>query len=378
MLKIKSRYQKVIKNVSINLVVTFLLIFMINVVSGLVLYLFPKTNDKAMLYELPIFKKKHVVKGFYKEYGQLDINFHSFAGWSLSSFNGQYINIGKNGERIHKHHIASGEKSKRIGFFGGSTAWGMGSVDNETIPAFLDSMNTNAIFENYGEFGFNSRQGLSKLINLYKLGITFDYVIFYDGVNELALCRNELNEYDHLRSFEYKNKIDAPQNPNSWQSLIYAAKYVFFTKSLQLIEKVKGSIAPKEDKDFVNLFNCNTDESKANTIATSLMENWVIAKKLVEGNGGKFIAILQPNAFIGAPNLSHLENTGLLENYLSPQFEIVYPKIQRLIEDRSYPWIHDLSNVLDSSDMVYFDHCHIVGKGNEIVATSIDMIFKEE
>jgi len=223
--------------------------------------------------------------------------------------------------------------------------------------------------ENFGSYGFNSRQGLAKLINLYTRGETLDYVIFYDGVNDVALCRSELNEFEHLRAYEYSENIDHKKDVSSWRSIPYAISYIFLKRTIALAENLHKRLI--ERPNYRILHDCHIDHQKSVTIAKSLIENWKIAKKLVTAHGGTFIAFLQPNAFIGKPNLKHIEGTPYLESYMAKQYETVYPEIQKIIEQENIDWIYDISDAFDNGPQVYLDFCHVINKGNSIIADRV-------
>ncbi|MCB0680345.1 MAG: hypothetical protein KDC32_05280, partial [Saprospiraceae bacterium] len=66
---------------------------------------------------------------------------------------------------------------------------------------------------NHGETGFNSRQGLDKLLNLLVQGDTLDLVVFYDGVNDIYYsCQKGVDELPtharetYLRDAARKNR----------------------------------------------------------------------------------------------------------------------------------------------------------------------------
>ena len=76
-------------------------------------------------------------------------------------------------------------------FFGGSTMWGTGASDSQTIPSHFNSL-TNMSVYNFGQGGWNSRQSLNQLINAIGDNNNPSVVIFYDGVNDIQQCRSEI------------------------------------------------------------------------------------------------------------------------------------------------------------------------------------------
>ena len=75
--------------------------------------------------------------------------------------------------------------AKTIFMFGGSTLWGTGSPDRNTIPSELQALlGPEYDIYNFGETGYVSTQELNYLLHRLSLGDIPDTVIFYDGVND--------------------------------------------------------------------------------------------------------------------------------------------------------------------------------------------------
>jgi hypothetical protein len=105
-----------------------------------------------------------------------------------------------------------------------------------------------------------------------------------------------------------------------------------------------------------------------------MMKNWEMAHEIVTNRGGKFIAVLQPAAYIGAPRTDHLK----LDEELGKNFKEVYRQIQLKIAERKHPWIYDLSDSFDGDEYVFIDFCHVSPNGNEIIAREISNIIGRE
>jgi len=87
---------------------------------------------------------------------------------------------------------ASGtQKVYRIGIFGGSTVQGVGVPDDLTIPSqfskLVNGSSTGALYEveNYGVSSYTYTQSVMKLVLLLREGIRFDYVVMYNGANDI-------------------------------------------------------------------------------------------------------------------------------------------------------------------------------------------------
>ena len=82
-------------------------------------------------------------------------------------------------------------KVYRIGIFGGSTVQGVGVPDDLTIPSqfsmLANTASSAALYrvENYGVSAYTYTQSILKLALLLREGERFDYVILYNGANDI-------------------------------------------------------------------------------------------------------------------------------------------------------------------------------------------------
>ncbi len=356
--------------------ITITLIFLLNILSAFILKLLPANGDVKPPYELPCFEDQDTAKGIHlEEITQLNAKYQSFTGWKMVPHQGKYFHIDEEGLRQHKHHVDPNLSQKSIAVFGGSTIWGSGNADHTTIPAYLDSLNHGFRVINFGEPAYNSRQELAHLINAYENGYRFDYVIFYDGVNDVLLCDKELTENDHALNIRYTKLIERYEAPESLALLFL--KHVFIAKTLNLAESLHKKIFGGSRDAIVELYDCHKSPDKPKAIASHLIENWKIARDLVHSQGGEFIAILQPQLFTGSPNADYLGDV-YEGNYLKEQYLAVYPEIEARIEKEQASWIEDYTNAFDGTEKIYYDFCHPVDKGNLIIANKLNRLLGQK
>ncbi len=106
----------------------------------------------------------------FDEFDQLDTEYRPFIGWSRMPFKGQTITVDDSGDRIHSSTQVPRTDLRVARFFGGSTQWGTGSGDDHTIPALFERMTGDYQVFNHGETGFNSRQSVARLVNVFNQG----------------------------------------------------------------------------------------------------------------------------------------------------------------------------------------------------------------
>ena len=124
-------------------------------------------------------------------------DFKSYIGWRRKPFHGKTINV--EGKYAQRRTVNSGTGgAKKAYFFGGSTMWGAGANDEGTIPSQFAAL-TGMYSENFGEAGYTAHQSLMLLIEILQEGHRPDLVVFYDGINEVAIkCVTELTPTSHM------------------------------------------------------------------------------------------------------------------------------------------------------------------------------------
>ncbi|MEG4503172.1 hypothetical protein QUA81_04165 [Microcoleus sp. F6_B4] len=372
------------KIIIINIAVTLLFIVFLNFLSEGVLLIYGLAEQQRIMVDeranLPNYADdRETAKLHFQEFNQLSTQFEPFIGWSRKPFHGETININAKGDRIHKNETTSEAISPdvtSIDFFGGSTMWGTGVVDTETIPALFNKISKIPTF-NRAETNFTSRQSLERLINLLTVEAeTINSVVFYDGVNDiLNLCRSEskVGEHgytDYIRKLLASNGNQSPEN-DFWQYI----DFTFLRGTRSLIKLVREEIinhAVKTDDYWDRTMNCDNRPQKAQQIASALIKNWEIAHVIARAQGIKFLGILQPVAFMENPKLDrdlHL-NLGWNDE-LRKQYKTVYPIIQSMMRERGYDFLLDYTDLLNRDRAAYIDFCHLSKNGNMIIAEQL-------
>lgn len=311
--------------------------------------------------ELPPFKDKERSRVIMSEFSELDTEYKPFVEWARLPFMGAETTIDKDGVRVTP--LPPGSRDLRAAFFGGSTMWGTGAGDDGTIPAQFAKLNPSYQVFNYGESGYNSRQALDRLITLLSRGESYDLVVFYDGVNDVAShCRQEISIPGHEREVEIRQTMKAARDAESWKH--------FFVHLRRLAEIAKRKIWPTIATPTG--FSCSTDADRAQQTARVLVNNWLIARDIVERRGGRFMAVLQPVAFLSETDTGYLQ----LPEGQRPEYQTVYPLIR---EEMAHARIgHDLSSVFDGSAPLYIDECHVTEEGNLLMAKALGNLPHEE
>lgn len=350
------------KNLAISVTVFLILLAITNWAAGV--YMARKGGEKRHL--LPAYEgEQDYAEAIFHDYHSIAHRYKPFAEWQMLPYQGKTLSINEQGLRTHIPPAGVSSKPV-IRFFGGSTMWGEGSDDANTIPALVHQKLNAGTVINHGQLAYNSRQNLDALISMYAKGESADVVIFYDGVNDAAfLCPNEIQELPGHRLIPlFQKKIYGGA-----RQFVLTVLSNLFTENIVLVmqyQRSKGANQPSH-------YDCqNTDKGKS--VASMLVKNWEMAHELVTSRGGKFIAILQPVAYVGSPRLDHLE----LNAELGDNFRFVYDEVQKIINTQQQPWIYDYTQAFNGQEYIYIDFCHVTKSGNKIIADRLtDLLLQE-
>lgn len=164
----------------------------------------------------PAYSKHEWISTFKKEYNSSqNFQYSPFFVWERMETKGETVNILKDGVRITKDSSCKGKK--KIFMFGGSTMWGVGAPDWNTIPSELQQLliqsgKTGYCVVNYGENAFVSTQNLLRLQKLIQTNDIPHLVIFYNGFNEIASGHQTKKAGMHQNFSEIAEKLNTGSN----------------------------------------------------------------------------------------------------------------------------------------------------------------------
>ncbi|HEY9886764.1 MAG TPA: hypothetical protein V6D02_00080 [Candidatus Obscuribacterales bacterium] len=374
-----------LKLVLINIAITLGMLFGLNFLINLVGFLIPAVGAIAGGDSPPDYDERADLPNYaanpaaatrhFQELETLGAEYRSFIGWSRPPFAGETITINEAGDRVHPQVSAAqgaGQNAEaRVYFFGGSTIWGTGVEDGETIPAYFEAI-SKVPSANKGETAFVSRQSLNQFINLLTTTTPIDTVIFYEGVNDVQYhCQADIGPVAHARHTRFQNAIAASTQDVSDRARSQGTAFLnyldtLFLKEIRTVAIALGdSFAPERETARIDsTLICDDDPELAEQVAQNLLLHWEIAHDLAQAKGINFIAVLQPVAYLDDSPVDHLT----LDAELRQQYEAVYPLVQELVAAGDYPWVWNYTDIFPPDDYVYIDFCHLSANGNRFVA----------
>ena len=167
--------------------------------------------DKIVITESYPEKNKTQIKQLLQETWSRGFKYEAYTQFSERAYTGEFVNVSKDGYRFNdKFNVWPPDEEKlNIFVFGGSTTFGYGVADNETIPShlqsFLSKLDNRIAVYNFGRGFYYSTQEKILLELLISQNIDCDIAVFIDGLNEFIHLENEPIYTYHLNEIFLKN-----------------------------------------------------------------------------------------------------------------------------------------------------------------------------
>jgi hypothetical protein len=296
----------------------------------------------------------------------------SYLYFRREPFAGRHINIDSAGRRSTPQFTGDdGQRNPAIFLLGGSTMWGTGARDSNTIPAALARFIASRPGErrmrvvNMGESGYVSTQSLLALELELRRGNIPDGVIFYDGINDVfaAYQNNEagLPQNEHNRATEFNllqsgGRMLGLGINDLWKRTVTAG---IVGAARDLILGPPPEHAPPSQHrlaaDVVRLYRGNLE----------------ILDALSRHYGFRYRAYWQPVVFSKRdPSPYELKQSEKMEHVRQLYLE-VYRRVAADSTLRANPSFRNLSGIFDGSGPVYLDFCHVTERANGIIAAQL-------
>lgn len=286
--------------------------------------------------------------------------------------------------------ITKDEKVYTVGMFGGSTLLGLGAIDNETIPShFSHLLNASSsgkayLITNYGVSSYTFTQSLMKLILLLREGRRFNYVVFYDGTNDMdnAYEANEVGALisekalrlviegttsDHIREF-VKTQLESCK---ICKAVVLIARNTPYLKDhlSPLLLKIRGAIQFKKGQK-------NDDAATAKLaqgIADYYEKSHSLLDALARAYDFKYIEFWQPallyeDSLVGGEKILLNVDPRLTDEKLKTLYRLTRDDMDK----KHLTHFYNISDVLIGRPKAYYlDEVHVSGDGNQVIAEKI-------
>jgi lysophospholipase L1-like esterase len=313
----------------------------------------------------------------YRELQALEVRWQPYVYFRPKLFSGQTITIDREGIRRTWTPPSSADRAGKVFkllLLGGSSLWGYGARDDQTIPSLVAremyDRGYRVEVKNLGEIGYVSTQEVIALLRDLQSGYRPDLVILYDGVNdttsawiegEAGVTTNEQNRREEFNLLQSPSRLAA--------SLI--VKLVQDSSSYRFAQVIGRRLIGARDVP-----PRTTPAKDAHELAAEVVRryraNVAIVEKLGKEFGFETLFYWQPVVF-DKRELTPFETEEARKfEWARGFFSEVYGAIRSSSELGGDTHFHDLSRLFAGTpELIFIDYCHTTESGNLKVAQAI-------
>lgn len=316
----------------------------------------------------------------------------------------KYYNTGFEGIRFDQKVTKSNADQKingAIWVFGGSTTFGQGVSDDETISACLNRIDTANTYINFGVHAYHQSDEIEKLLLLLKKGYLPKKVIFIDGLNDFirmvetnfhpletpALAKSAFTSDYNIATSHTGNSFLRRLPVTRWLRLVVDKKK--FSKAHELPWDKYDNIYDPE-----NLYNTDPKQYYQATILRSPYKlidvkglNYIIWKlkvfysanykfisKIAEAFDFEFSVYYQPIGVLAKDNPFWSNQATGMQSPLYSNFSFVVPKLRMQFVEWDLDHFYDISDIQDLCPDCYVDLTHYNPELCRMIAIEITKI----
>jgi lysophospholipase L1-like esterase len=316
---------------------------------------------------------------YFKQLLEVPSEYVPYVQWRTTEFHSEYINVDSSGVRkTWNPENHSGNESSTMYVFGGSTLWGMGARDDYTIPSHLSKLlhddGNNFTVYNYGMPGYTFTQEIVRLTLLLREGYRPDYVVFYDGVNDVCWASGSGNPGTLYMESYIREKLSQDSQDRSSGRIIWETVTTILERH-SMIYRLLGNIA---DVDPPAISGRSDEDLRLLSvgIAEYYLGSLELLDQLAQGYGFDYICYWQPVTCFESKLTEEEAGYAWAHNG-------TICKLYRMTADhlaaRSPPMFFDVSDALDERIKTYYIDVsnHLSEEGNAMVATRVFEIFED-
>jgi hypothetical protein len=206
--------------------------------------------------------------------------YEPFTGFSERQFHGKYVNVEDAGFRSigRPEDWPPSPATFNVFVFGGSTTFGWGAPDGDTIAASLqrrfDTDGKRIAVYNFGRDGYFSAQEMMLLSRLLSDGHLPSMAIFIDGLNDFANWKGEPDYSDEMRRLVNDRQAASGLGRSTLE----------LARQTPLWSVFEGLALKASHYNRLSLYKAHTDASAIEDVVS----RWRAHKKLIEGMAQAF------------------------------------------------------------------------------------------
>ena len=317
------------------------------------------------------------------------IVYEPYTIWDRRYYPGDLISIDFGGFR-RTVNTSEAEGALKVWVFGGSTVWGEGAPDDETIPSHLaglmNAWGVDTAVKNLGERGYVSTQEVVFLYRELQAGRRPDVVVFYDGINDAAAASNWPEAPgSHVSLHRIRDRFQFGEVPSERRREFVRSLGIYKASRIVLdrLEARERTARLRQDDSDVDITPKFLD-ANFRFLGGQAVDVWLANRELVMALGDEFgftsLFVLQPSLWTDGKPL-HVSERRILAEHLERRamthIMATRAEMSSILGER---WRDGTlpSNVYDVGDVfsaveepVYIDYVHTAGPGYRIVAEAL-------
>ena len=277
------------------------------------------------------------------------------------------LNFRRNGSNNYQDLKKTG-KPIIIWAFGGSTMFGFGVSDQNSIPARIERnlkkrfVNRPVKVFNFGQPYWHSSVEIAAYISLLRRKQPPGVVIFLDGVNDVSW--GLAGSYTHVFSRQAGNLWERARQDSKhmlpWISFNQSFPINRIKKWLNYTYDLSGGSSGKGE--------VNQTRRGYSDVTKIMLHNFKIIEGLSKMNGLKSFVFIQPTPWYG-DYVAKVDKTFPFGNV--QEARKVYKKLINASQSEYSGFLFDLSSVLHKFDRPYVDNVHYSDSANDFLAAKI-------
>ena len=308
----------------------------------------------------------------------LSYEFEPFTHFRESPLTGRYVNVSENGFRMNRRQgpWPPTPHAFNIFFFGGSTTFGYGVRDDETIPSVLQDLlsqqacATPVYVYNFGRAAYYSSQEQILFARLLVEGFTPQLAVFLDGFNELFGFNELLADADQHR------RLQEPRGPAKPDKLFsMRLEMPLFRATRGARARVERILAPNPPRSSAARQQPDPEAQKV-TLARTVLPRYLQNKAFTEAIAARFgietLFVWQPAPVYGYDLQYHLfpPLKARIEppRYAYSEFNKIRARLPER-DQRRLLWLGDLQH--NKKEPLYVDEAHYTAAFSREIAEQI-------
>ena len=285
-------------------------------------------------------------------------------------------------------------------FFSGSTGFGHGVGDDETIAAYLNALDSSEVYLNFSVQAYHQNSEIEKLLLLLKKGYRPRRVIFLDGLNDITTMRaTNFHPAEtparNISAYSYIANIERLQRPHLQLIL---GRLPLFALIFRQIDRHQApapriSIAdgyediyapdqlyhrsPIRHYQLMNIYESEFDSVYAHIeryqekLLTYYRLNSRMLAGLAEAFGFDYAVFFQPLGYASLENPFVIRPEAYRESAQYRTYQAMRAAAANAIRDGEFPNFYDISDADDACPDCYVDLGHYNPHLNRIIAQRI-------